>query len=820
MCHSAGPASFARAFLGFVCLVSVSALSHGQPARSGFLTGEAHRAWQHWQAAMQAVLERDADLAEREFGQLLDQSPSPLRVALLADRSVQQTAAGGAVLLLEQDKEAGVLGRNGERIMELLEVGRERKYEAEDGWHFCQIGRFDVAQANFRALLDGDPDPVALLELTDEEDIRRVILVQVLDNPTVGRSAAEMLDVLAEGEIAVKADPTRIKRNIERLGGTPRGFENAVSALRDSGEYAVPFLIQYVGDEEFGQLRKPIELALPALGRPAVDPLVMALRMKDPVTKRYVVETLGKIGYWQSVPYLLHLREGKDTPSELIPVIDAALVRILGQSRATLSDGSPAEAFHQLAEGYYANRPSLMADPTLERANVWYWRNGILMNIPVPTEIFNEVMCMRCCEEALRIDPARKETLALWLAANFRRTAQLPIGMTDPTRPDPWPSADYFAEVAGPEACLRALARANEDGDPAVALGTIRALRKTAGPASLLSRAHGHLPLAEALASPNRMVRVQAGLTLGHARPGEPFHGHQNLMPVLSETLLLHGGARNALVIDPDDASANQVAGLLRRQGFDVLTDAHLLAGLQKVREELSSVDLIVLASDIADPELVPGLASMRSDFRFAATPVIVVTKRGDVDEVIELVQADYRLVQVPSDPAGVDVARAVSDVMHAVGAETITPEIGAELAHETTQVLRSLALTNNPVFDVSEAEPALLTALDTDRSDLRLAVVEVLGYLGSTAAQQAIAEIALDTGEPEDARVKMFAALAEAAKRRGNLLPEATVEQIVTIAGDPEQDLVIREAASETLGALNVEGEPASEIIRATYQG
>ncbi len=290
-------------------------------------------------------------------------------------------------------------------------------------------------------------------------------------------------------------------------------------------------------------------------------------------------------------------------------------------------------------------------------------------------------------------------------------------------------------------------------------------------------------------------------------------------MPVLAEALALHGGARSALVVDPNEASANRVVGILRAQGYDVLSDGALLPGLEKVREQLPGVDLIFIASDISSPSLADGLATLRGEFRFAGTPVVIIAKPGNRTAVAELVRADYRLASVGVDPDPAEVDQAVSAVSHAVGAKAITPEMASALALEAAEVLRDLALTDNPVFKVADAEPALLNALASPDLGLRVTVAEVLGYLGSVKAQEAVAQIALDPNETEDMRVRMFTALAEAAKRRGNLLPEAVIRQIVSLA-ESDPNMTIREAASATLGALNVPGEPASVIIRNQYQG
>lgn len=818
MFRTAGAVRHAGLFTLLLLLAPVSTAVAQAPAGDAFLTAVAEQTWEHWSAAMRGILDRDSAATEKAFGDLLDLDPSPFRVALLARRTVD-TPLGGALLLFEQDVQNNDAGPNGAKVGELLKTGQERVKEAGDAWFFCQVGRFDIADANFRALLDADPDPVAILEFAEKERHGRDVLIQLVDNPTVGESVRRMLDLLNQGEAIVKADPTRIQENIQRLGGPPRGFENAVQALRDSGEYAVPFLIQSMQNQQQKDLLRPILLAFPSLDRPALNPLVIALRMRDAATDRYLIEIVGKIGYGQAVPYLLQLRQDPNTVPELKPIITQALDAIAANGSTIPIDVTPAEAYYRLAEQYYNNTPELAADPRLDEANVWYWRSDMLVNTPVPTPIFNEVMAMRCCTEALRLDPGHKSAIALWLAANFRRAAQLPAALSDPTRPENFPSPAYFAEVAGAEYCLLALARAVDDNDPAVALGAIDALRKTAGTANLITDENGRLPLAEALSSPNRMVRVRAGLALANARPRTEFTGYQNLMPVLSEALMLHGGARNALVVDADQENANTVAGALRGQGYEVLIDANLYEGLRKIREELPGIDVIFLASDIASPDLPTALRELRGEFRFAATPVVVVTKPGDVEEVQALVRADHRLTEIPAQPRPVDVAKAVALVLHAVGAETITPDVGAALALDAAQQLATLALTENPIFHAGDAESALLATLSTTDATLHMAVVDVLSLLDSAAAQQTLAAIALDASADQAERVRLFAALATSAKRNGNLLSSESVNQLVTIAARDE-NLDLREAASAALGALSVTGEPASEIIRSYYQG
>jgi len=796
------------AFLALNC-----ATARAQIGESEFVTGQAAVAWEKWSAALTGLLYRDAAAAETAFDNLLATEPSAFRLALLAERSVKRNINAGGVLLLEQDAEAGDLGSSGQQIAELLEAGREQMNEADDGWYFASIGRFGIADANFQALLKQQPDPVALLEFVDRVPKRHSVLVQLAGHAVIGESVAEVLRLLQEGERLIKADPTRIKQNIERLGGSPRAFENGIARLKDSGEYAVPFLLQYLHDPDHKSLTQPILRTLPQIGRPALNPLVSALRMNDQATLRYVIKTLGQIGYWSPAPYLLELRDDQNTLDEVREAVVAALDDLSRGGVVVDPELTAANAYYQLALAYYDDQDSLAADPRQDLANIWYWRDGMLQNVEIPTAIFNEIMCLRCCERALRLDANLKPALALWVAANFRREAQLPEGETDYTRPDNFPSAAFFAQSAGADYCLMALARAVDDGDPAAALGVIESLQKIAGSTSIVGDQDGRMPLAEALSFPDRMVRIKAALALGNALPTKPFHNSQNLMPVLNEAVMLFGGARHALVVDPDAEKANSAAGALRSLDYEVITASGLLTGLDKVRNESPGLDVILLASDMAKPALAAGVADLRGEFRFASIPIIIVAKPTQREMVEDFTRGDHRLGQVSADPDEDILADQIAAVSKALGATTITPAVGSGLALEGVLTLGLLAVTNNPLFDVGDAEAALIAALATEDVDLRRSAAQVLGYVGTSAAQQAVARIALDAGETDAVRIIMFTALADAAKHHGNRLAEADVAKLMAIA-ETDENMSLRTAASQTLGALNLPGNPASTFI------
>ncbi len=813
-----GPARSAPLLLAFAFLASAPAAAQRDP--DGFVTGQVSAAWEKWQAAMKAILARDAAAADTAFGELVALAPSPMRIALMAEHTVMRTADGGAVLLLDQDAKGGSLPANSATIAAQLEIGREQLKQADDGWYFASVGRFDIADANFKALLEAEPDPVALLEFADRVRPRHEVLVQLSDNAVVGETARKIIRVLEQGERLIKSDPVRVKAHIDRLVGAPRQFENAVASLRESGEYAIPFLIQYLRDPGRTEFTQPILRAMPLIDRPALNPLVMALRVGDGAIQRYVVQSLGQIGYAQSVPYLLKLRDDSETPAEVRASVGDALSALQTRGVVISPGGTAAQAFYDLADGYYRNVESLAADPRLDTANVWYWKDDVLQNVEVPTAIFDEVMTMRCCEEALRLDPSMKPALALWLAANFRREAQLASDALDRTRPENTPSAAYFAQSAGPAYCTMALARAVDDKDPVVALGAIEALRRTGGPASIVGEGQGRQPLAEALTFPDRMVRIRAALALGASRPAQQFQNYQNLIPVLAEALVLHAGSRSALVIDPQADTGNAVATALRANGYEVVLDTGLLTGLEKARTTLAGVDVVMLASDVQNPALQAAVQQIRSGGdRFGNIPVILVAKPADRTVVRDLVRGDLRLGRVTPEDSPEHINKVIGDVARAVGANPVDAAAGSALALEAAAVLHGLGASGTTTFDLGGAEAALVKVVEAGSPEHRTAAAGVLAFVRSAGAQEAIAKAALADTETPELRSAMFEALAQAAKNHGSMLGDESVQKIIA-AVEKDANLVIRTAASQALGAMNLASDPASTIIRNQYGG
>jgi HEAT repeat protein len=726
---------------------------------------------------------------------------------------------------------------------EETEPGTKLETLFADFLHFVKMGRFDMANSFAAALLEHpNLDPLTMVELSEKYHDSVETLIEATRLADVGPNALRVLEVIRQGEFMVKTDPERIVAQIERLYGSPQAVLNATARLRESGEYAVPFLIQAIRDPANKSHLPRLVQALSQIGLPAVRPLTAALPVRDDAVKIILVQVLGEIGYPQALPYLQQIIESEQTSSEVREVAEQAFLAIERTAQIT-APRDASQLFYQLATDYYYEVGSLRVDPRTERmANVWHYRDGLLVNVPVPAEILDEVMCMRCAEQALRLAPDFAAAEALWLAANFRREAQLgvaevdaeapdPVLQLDKTRPADFPRAIYFARAAGPKYNQMVLARSLHDRDPGVMLGAIAALQATAGPSSLVGSADLQQPLVECLTFPDPFVRIRAALVLAAALPSEPFFGSDNVVPALAEALALTG-QRTAVVVDPDQTSRNATTIVLREAGFVVVEEPSLAPALQRAKKELATLDLICLGTDVKDPDLAGAMARLESDYLYAATPVILLVKPMQSALAEDFAEAYPRvgralttMIQVRGKEEAEQPTEELAGyrdhlllewrrVAKRIGRREITADVALQLALESAQVLREIADTRSPVYQFSRAEPALIEALKHPAEELRLRVAGVLALTPSPEAQQALAAVALDDQQSKTLRMKAFASLAESARTHGNELTDEQVSAVIKIAAAAE-DLEMRTAASQALGALNLATNEASEIIR-----
>lgn len=469
----------------------------------------------------------------------------------------------------------------------------------EDNWndflHYTAIGRFDLAAGFARKLIESNPDPVVLLELSESNTNGYGILLRMYStNKELKEVSGQILDIIEQGRFVRRTDAKIIMQEIKRLSSTIRGRLAAQQRLKNAGEYAIPYMLEALVDESRKDELANIADALGKIGRDAIRPLVSALQMDNAAAKAEVIRALGEIGYPQSLGHLKYVAENDRSEQLRGPALEA--MEKIDPSAAKLP---AAQLLFNLAENYYYHSESLAPATDYDFANIWFWEQSSrsLVRQEVDKAYFNELMAMRTCEWALKADENLGKAIALWLAVFFKAESTglaqpeyFGIGHAD---------AMTYATTAGPEYLHQALERALNENNAYVALGVVEALAANAGEKSLLRRVGTEQPLVKALSFDDRAVRYSAAIAIGAAGPTSEFMGSRLIVENLAEAVGRKGAEE--LGDEPADEYAIRAVEVLNKLAVTRNGIVDLLQALPVLIEGTKSswVQMQNLAGDV-----------------------------------------------------------------------------------------------------------------------------------------------------------------------------------------------------------------------------
>lgn len=696
-----------------------------------------------------------------------------------------------------------------------INVNQGLRDDVEDFWHFGKVARYDLAAAYGKKLLGRTEPPLEILKnfeavSTDRQDsLDEWILRWANLEAAKGSTEAQMSDVtrqldklLDSGRLERRKDPKYIDQNIQRLAGGERAFMNGVARLRESGEVAVPAMIEYLKDPTKAEYHEPIRRALIALGRGALNPLLAATSLKgnDPALMT-ICSALANIGYDVSIPYLARLKQDDKGSAAVRAAADNALI----QMGANLSNKNLADLFYGLAEKFYYGNAPITFDPKVPTAMLWSCDGTNTTMVEVPQSIFNDLMAMREARSALELGTSRAEALSLWLAANNKREVDLGDG-TDPTASKL--SADFYNVDAGAQYLNAVLVRSMADHNAPVAVKAIKSLAQIVGQGSLTSGdTAATAPLIEAMSYPDRVVRFEAAFALAAALPQKQFAGAEQVAPLLAEAITQTGIA-NVLIIAPSQDEQTKLAGFLKAYGTAAGTDAQsaFAQGLT-----LPAIDVLLIPEDLGDAEIQRAFDLANRSPRLARAARVIITAS----------KASHWTEQALSDPlltttqaADADgISKAVESARQHVGGLPLDEKVATDYALRAAHLLEKVAISHTPAYDLAAAEPTLLNSLADKRPEVAEAAASVLSLMDSKSAQPAILAKALDDKTADDEKASFYKSLAVSARGFGNRLDQAGIESLQkVIEGSAVPD--VRTAAAQYRGALNLPADEAKHLI------
>lgn len=696
-------------------------------------------------------------------------------------------------------------------------INPEMRKAAADFFHFATVGRYELAKDVADKILASGAAPADVLrafnaEVQQRNEVqpaeRRVSLYDHME--FFGRRAElkdtipKLIDVFNQANKEVSADPVFIEQQIKRLAVNRRAYDQAIEQLRNSGEMAVPVMVAYLRDPAKAEYHTPIRQALRDLGVRVLNPLLAATELKDPAVVPWLLSALGELGgrgYAESIPYLVRIAKDKDQPENVRAAAANALSKM---GTANLADQNAAALFHDLAERFYYNKSVLTPSRDASEALIWSVTPDGLAAKSVPAQTFNEDMTLRATEAALRLDPARTDSAALWLAAGYKREADIPEGKTDTFWDATHPPTHFYATASGVTHLNPVLARAIRDRDHAVALKAIKSLQSIVGASGITGADN---PIVAAMNYPDRQVRFEAALTAAEALPQQPFTGQERVVPILGEALS-QTGKPGVLAI----ASADVEKFKETLKNYTVETGSSAANGVANAAK-LPSVDVIIVREGDEPLEAVTALTRGNPRLENAAKLIISQTPAASAYAGMA---ANDPTVSIIQDTDAADEAKlnaAIEEARKRAGGLPIDEKLATEFALRAASALQRLAVSRTQVLDLAAAQPSILAGLDDARAEVATAAGNVAALLGSREAQVALANKGLDDKTPDEFKVSLLRNLATNAKTFNNQLDTGTVENLQKLA-ETAMNPDVKSASAEALGALNLRSEQVKTLI------
>ena len=649
-------------------------------------------------------------------------------------------------------------------------LAQDVKSTFDQGVELLARGRNEEALRAFQQVLAMEPTHEQALELWTSTDhkVWLEILKSQGDLELVGK---RMMGLVEAARRARRNDDASIQKLLGDLQ-----VEDPVSrhaALRqlaaDHGEYAVPYLLGWLGDSGNEERRITAIQALTAM-HDAVLPLHEALDSSDDFLRQGIVMVLERTKDPRSAGALAHT--AKSDSSEVCRSLAQKALAAMG------GNADPVAAYTKLGDDYHMRRGNVLADYHWSEV-VWSFADGRLSSTPTPAALYADAMAKKCFRRALALDAGYVPAHAGLARAHAGEVAAVEAARRAGADVSAWESVAGNAAVAlglgGAVAADAALAAALDAGDGGTAAVLVRALAEmSAAPTAAMVRA---------MSSADGAVQNEAVVALGNMSVWGKHRANPELINALG-AIASREVLRIAFVIDGDEARANATVAALRGAGMLVNHSASGVQGLALLRR-MAGVDLVVVAERPSDITAHQIIHELKTESHLAAAPVFV--SAANAEEV--------------GNTFGDKVAGAFNAADLSAVAAAMEANVGAErqraesLAQQAADVLAKLGGTGT---DLSAVAGQLVVALG--RADgVAIPAAYALVTAGNAAHVTALSAVVADAGRSEGVRVAASHALTALFGRGVSAGDAAAILNAVVSSDSP---LAVRKAAAQALGA------------------
>ncbi|HHI68374.1 MAG TPA: hypothetical protein ENJ97_03510, partial [Planctomycetes bacterium] len=399
-----------------------------------------------------------------------------------------------------------------------------------EGVRLMRQGRDKEALQKFKAVLAQDPtnDVVYNLWRRTEEGVWARMLLKRGEFEKVAKALISKATVERK---RLMADPAAIKALVAKALSEdfPTRREACLKLAQEHGEYAVPALLEPLGDpdNEDGQIYA--QQALVEIGPAVTFPLLAALNSDNVTLRRNILIVLRRLEDKRAIPAIKVLAaRDKDT---LVKKIAQADLAKLGNPKA------PAESLY-VAQAQRMRNEDANLIGTFEQGDlIWSWKDGKLAYRKVLPLVYPVEMARQTAYRALAVNPgfkpAQVEVVLDYMTERTAVAQEILAGNSSPALAalnNALLASDVVMSAAGLDVVRQATLAAMKQGDAPLcrtAFGVLASLES----AQTLPTS----PLIKALDHNNSLVRTEAAIEIAKLDPQGDFPGAPKVAALLAQ---------------------------------------------------------------------------------------------------------------------------------------------------------------------------------------------------------------------------------------------------------------------------------------------
>jgi CheY-like chemotaxis protein len=458
---------------------------------------------------------------------------------------------------------------------------------------------------------------LAKLELTDAQRQELVdqfgsgSMLKLSHSKELAPEGAAFADACMAVASAITNNPQRIATLIQQLSNpSPETRLLAQHDLAATGPKAATATLETFAREPDRNRRAALAAGIAAM-HPLVDGMLLAmLDTHDPVLRADVADLLRQLEVPQAQP--------------LVATSDSAAEREISSALSSYERGTPI----------------FMADQD-NQVELWQWNDATkqLSSVRVPAAEARIIWMSKLARTLTQLQPQnadyqRRALVLAWEAESSKQT------------PRNWPVNPKFISQSDPQFLNDVLTESLKNNHSHAAISAINAIAQRHDLGALMSADGKASPLAAALASPNRNVRLAALTAIMALDPASPYPGSSRVPEALA-WFANSGVESRALVAMPTHAAATDLAGQLASQKFTAEatnSGRELLA----MARDTTDVEAILVDMDIISPHIREVLYELRMNPTTGEVPIAILAAEGRLEAAKKLSEEHRRVIAVP----------------------------------------------------------------------------------------------------------------------------------------------------------------------------